>query len=113
MSIIDDINSARDAAIKILDGKLAQANGLKAAGEAGMDAVIDSLEDQEAAVTQQAYAAAQDDPTMLAALKALNAATTEMKTVAAQMISATTFISNIASLGTATGKVVSALKTGT
>jgi hypothetical protein len=61
-------------------------------------------------IAEQAYTAALDNPTMAQALAALKAATTQMKTVAAKMVSATTFISNVASLGTATNKVLSALK---
>jgi hypothetical protein len=47
---------------------------------------------------------------MAQALARITAATAEMNTVAARMVSAKTFISNVASLGTATNKVVTALK---
>ena len=53
-----------------------------------------------------------DDPAMTQALAALKAATTQMSTVAAKMVSATTFIANLASLLTAANKVVSALQSG-
>jgi hypothetical protein len=65
---------------------------------------------QQADVALQAYTAGLDDPMMAQALAALHAATTEMHIVAARMVSATAFISNIANLGTGTKKVVSALK---
>jgi hypothetical protein len=110
MSTLDDINAQRDAAIAILNQKIVAANDLKNGGAGGMDATIDSLADQRATVAGQAYAAALDDPAMAQALAALKTATAEMNTVAAKMVSATTFISNLASLGTAANKVVSALK---
>jgi predicted trehalose synthase len=74
-----------------------------------MDNTIDALVAQEEEVAAQAYIAGLDDPTMAQALAALTTATTQMKAVAAKMISVTTFISNVASLGTATNNVVSAL----
>jgi hypothetical protein len=110
MSILDDINTERDAAVKILDQKLQAANDLRNAGATGMDETIDELAALEEKVTDQAYTAALDNPTMAQALAALKAATAQMKTVAAIMVSATSFIANLASLGTATNKAVSALK---
>jgi hypothetical protein len=110
MSTLDDINSERDAAVKTLNRKLLAAADLKNAGAVGMDNTINALATHRAEVAAQAYAAALDDPTMIRALAALKAATAEMNTVAARMVSATTFLSNVASLGTATNKVVSALR---
>jgi hypothetical protein len=110
MSVIDDINSQRDAALAILSTKLQAANDLKIGGASGMDQTINALVQQQADVAAQAYAKSLDDATTAQALAALKTATTQMSTVAAKMVSATTFISNVASLGTAAGKVVSALK---
>jgi len=110
MSTLDDILAQRNAAIKLLQRKLEQANNIKNGGAGGMDKVIEALAEQEADVAAQAYTAGLDDPIMAQALARLKAATAEMNTVAARMISATTFISNVASLGTATNKVVAALK---
>ena len=110
MSTLDDINRERDAAIEILNQKLLAAADLKNAGAAGMDGTINALATQRAEVAAQAYAAALDDPTMTQALAALKAATAEMNRVAARMVAATTFIANVASLGNATNKVISALR---
>jgi hypothetical protein len=112
MSTLDDILKQRDAAIEILQQKLEEANDLRNRAAAGMDDIINALVAQQADVAAQAYTAGLDDPTMALALAALKAATTEMNTVAARMVSATTFISNVASLGTAANKVVSTLKEG-
>jgi len=107
---IDDINAARDAALAILNQKIGDANDLKNGGAAGMDATINALVEQRATVAAQAYAAALDDPTMAQALAAVRAATADMKTVAARMVSATTFITNVAGFLGAADKVVTALK---
>jgi hypothetical protein len=112
MSTLDDILKQRDVAIAILQQKLDQANDLKNAGAAGMDDTINALVAQEADVAAQAYTAGLDDQIMVEALAALNAATADMHTVAARMVSAATFISNVASLGTGANKVVSTLKGG-
>ena len=112
MSTLDDINAERDAAMALLDRKIMAANDLKNSGAAGMDPVINALAQQRADIAAQAYAAGLDDPTMAQALAALKSAASEMKTVAGQMILAATFISKVASLGTAAGKVVTALKGG-
>ena len=109
MSILDDINRERDAALAILDQKLMAANDLKNAGATGMDNAIDELAVLEEKLAEQAYTAALDNPTMAQALAALRDATTQMKTVAARMVSATSFITNVASLGTETNKAISAL----
>ncbi len=110
MAILDDINSQRDAALAILDQKIVAANDLKNNGAAGMDRVIDALAQQRADTAAQAYAAGLDDPTMTAALAALKAATSEMNTVAAVMVSAASFLSNVTKLITAAGKVTATLK---
>jgi hypothetical protein len=110
MSTLDDINRKRDAALAILDQKLQAANDLRNGGATGMSDTINALAALETQVAEQTYAAGLDDPTMAQALAALTAATTEMNSVAGRMVSATTFISNVASLGTATNKVVTALK---
>jgi hypothetical protein len=110
MATLDDILRRRDAAIAILQQKLREASDLKNRGAQRMDDTINALVTQQADVALQAYTAGLDDPTMAEALAALNAATADMHTVAGRMVSATTFISNVASLGTATNKVVSALK---
>jgi hypothetical protein len=112
MGILDDINKERDAALAILDQKLQAAGDLKNAGARGMDSTIEELAELEERVAEQAYTAALDNPTMAQALAALRTATTEMKIVAAKMVTATTFIANLASLGTATNKVFTALKSG-
>jgi hypothetical protein len=74
-----------------------------------MDNTLNALVTQQADVALQAYTAGLDDPTMVQVLAVLNAATADMHAVAGRMVSATTFISNVASLGTATNKVVVAL----
>jgi hypothetical protein len=112
MSILDDIQNQRDAAIAILQQKIDEAVYLKNGGAARMDDVIDALMTQQAYVAAENYIAGLDDPTMAQALAALHAATNQMNTVAARMVSAATFITNVASLGTATNKVVSALRGG-
>jgi hypothetical protein len=106
---LDDILGQRDAAIEILQQKLDEAIDLRDRGAAGMDGTINALRAQKADVAAQAYTAALDDPTMAQALAALKAATAQMNMVAARMVSATTFISNAASLGTATNRVISVL----
>jgi hypothetical protein len=88
---------------------LAAATDLRNAGAAGMDRVIDNLAAQRAAVAAQAYARALDDPTMSQALAALQGATAQMNTVAASMVSATTFIRNLASVATVTNNLISSL----
>jgi hypothetical protein len=110
MPTLQEILDERDAAIAILNQKLQAAQDLQNAGAAGMDNTIKALLAQRTKVATQAYAAAQSDPAMAQALAALRAATAEMTTVAARMVSATTFITNVASLGTATEKAVAALK---
>jgi uncharacterized protein YhaN len=110
MSILDEINKERDAALEILDQKLKAANDLRNAGATGMDNTIEELAALEEKLAEQAFTAALDHPTMAQALAALKDATKQMKAVAAEMVSATTFISNVASLGTATNKAASALK---
>ena len=112
MPSLDDINAERDAAMAILDLKAQAANDLKNTGAPGMSETIDALVEQRAAVALQAYEGALDAPALAQALAVLRAATADMNAVAARMISATTFISNLASLGTAANKVVSALKGG-
>ena len=109
MTTLDDILGQRDAAIEILQQKLDEAIDLRDGGAAGMDNTIEALRAQKADVAAQFYTAALDDPTMAQALAALTAATAQMNTVAARMVSATTFISNVASLGTATNRTVLAL----
>jgi hypothetical protein len=88
---------------------LAAAIDLRNAGAAGMDRVIDNLAAQRAGVAAQAYARALDDSTMSQALATLQGATARMNTVAASMVSATTFIGNLASLATGTNNLISAL----
>src|SRR4051794_27664043 len=99
MSILDDINKERDAALSILDHKLKAANDLRNAGATGMDNTIEKLAALEEKLAEQTSTAALNDPTMPQALAALKNATTQMKGVAAKMVSATTFINNVASLG--------------
>ena len=110
MSILDDINEERNAALAILDQKLKAANDLRNAGATGMDNTIDELAALEEKIAEQAYIAALDDPTMAQALAALHAATNRMNTVAARMVSATTFITNLVNLRNEANRVVSALK---
>jgi hypothetical protein len=110
MATLAEILAQRDSAIAILQQKVDQANNLRNAGASGMDNLIDDLEEQQAEVAAQAYAAGLDDPTMTEALAALKAATIDMNTVAAKMVSDTTFISNFAGLLGAATKVVSTLK---
>ncbi len=110
MATIEDINNERDAALKLLQQKLNEANTLRNDGNTGLDDTIQSLRDQRAAVAAQAYEADLNDPAMAAALATLKAATSDMKSTADKMVSATSFISNVAGLATATNKVVTALK---
>lgn len=110
MPTMKDINEKRDAALQLLLQKLNAANKLRNEGALGLNETIQSLRDQRAAVAAQAYEAGLNDQAMKAALETLKAATSEMNSVAAKMVSPTTFITNVASLGTATNKVVSALK---
>jgi hypothetical protein len=110
MSTLDDILKERDAAEKILQKKIDAANDLKNRGNGGLDNMINALMAQQTVVAEQAYEAGLDSPTMVQALAALQAATAEMNTVAAVMVSVATFISNLASLLSATNKVVTALK---
>jgi hypothetical protein len=109
MALLDDILRQRDTAIAILQQKLREASDLKNRGAQGMNDTINALVTQQADVALQAYTAGLGDPIMAQALAALHTATADMHTVAARMVSATTFISNIDRLGTATNKVVSAL----
>ena len=110
MATIDDINKQRDAALALLQRKLDAADDMRNAGQTGLDDTIRSLRDQRDAVDAQAYAAGLNDEAMTDALDALKSATSDMNATAAKMVSVTTFISNVASLGTATNKVVTALK---
>lgn len=110
MATLDDILRRRDDAMATLQQKLREASDLKNRGAQGMDDTINALVTQQSDLALQAYTAGLDDPTMTQSLAALNAATADMHAVAGRMVSATTFISNVASLGNATNKVVSALK---
>ena len=110
MSTLDDILKERDAAIAILQQKLDQAIDLRNGGATGMDSAIKALRAQKADVAAQAYTAAMGAPAMAEALAVLTAATADMNTVAARMVTAATFISNIANLGTTTNKVLATLK---
>ena len=75
-----------------------------------MDDVINALVAQQAHLAAQAYIAGLDHPTMALAVAALHAATNQMNTVAARMVSATTFVTNLVNLRSEANKVVSALK---
>jgi len=110
MSTLDDILTQRDAAIEILQRKIDEAVDLRNGGAAGMDDVIDALVAQQAHVAAQAYIAGLDDPTMALALAALHAATNQMNIVAARMVSATTFVTNLVNLKNEANKVISALR---
>jgi len=110
MSTLDDILNQRDAAIAILQQKLDEAVDLRDRGAIGMDGVVNALVAQQAHVAAQAYLAGLNDPTMAQALAALHAATNRMNTVAARMVSATTFITNLVNLRNEANRVVSALK---
>ncbi len=116
MATIDDINAQKKAAVATLDQKIydgiAQKNaGGLAAGQADqLDHGIHELMVQRQAVYLQAYIGALTSAEMTKALGALSAATTEMNTAAAQMTTATSFITNVAALGSAAGKVATALK---
>jgi hypothetical protein len=110
MSTLDDILAQRDAAIAVLQQKLDEAIELRDGGAAGMTGAVSFLRAQRAEVAAQAYTAALDDPTMAQALAALRGAMAQMNKVAARMVSATTFVSNVAGLGTATNRVISALR---
>ena len=107
---IDEIIKQKDAAMAILDKKIFDAGVLQNANAAGMDAVIDELQAQSQAVLDQALDAVLASAELAAALAAITAATNAMNTVAARMVKATEFISNLTALGTATNQVVTALK---
>jgi hypothetical protein len=110
MPTIDEIIAQQDAAVAIQDQKIMDAISLKNNGVAGMDAVIHTLMEQRQTIYLAAYTGALNSNEMTKALAVLKAATADMNTVAAKMVSATEFISNVAAFGTAANKVVSALK---
>jgi hypothetical protein len=110
MSTLDDILNQRDAAIAILQRKIDEAVDLRDGRTAAMDDVINALVAQQAHLAAQAYIAGLDHPTMARAMAALHAATNQMNTVAARMVSATTFVTNLVNLRSEANKVVSALK---
>ena len=110
MSTIDDINTQKKQALAILDQKILDAGALQNAGKAGMGAVIDTLEDQRQDVLDQAFDAALSAAELVAALAAIKQATSDMEDVAKRMVTATDYISQVASLGSAVNSVVAALK---
>src|SRR5665213_3746739 len=112
MSTIDDINAQKDAALAILDQKILDAAGLRNDGKPGMGDVLATLKTQRQAVFDTALDAALNSAELTAALATIKAATGDMTKVAARMVIATDYVSNIASFGTAASKVVSALKGG-
>jgi hypothetical protein len=110
MPTIDDINVQKDVVVAILDQKVFDAILLKNSGAVEMDPTIHALMEQRQAVFLQAYVAALDAPEMTRALAALQRATTQMNIVAARMVTAANFIANVADLGIAANKVVTALQ---
>jgi hypothetical protein len=115
MATIDDINSEKTAAVSILDQQImdgiARKNaGVRNAQASQLDFDIHVLMVRRSAVFVQAYTAGLTAPEMEAALAKLRAATTDMNTVAARMVSVTAFINNAANLGAAADNVVGALK---
>jgi len=77
-----------------------------------MDAVLNALAHERAALETQAYEGALDDPAMTEALATLKAVTNDMNKVARKMRSATTIIANVDSLVTTANKVIPVLRGG-
>jgi hypothetical protein len=115
MATIDDINAAKNDAVKVLDQQIMDGIAKKNAGVPNAQATkldndIHFLMLRRSAVFSQAYTAGLATPEMDAALNNLRAATADMNTVAAKMGSVTTFIDNAADLGAAADKAIVALK---
>ncbi len=110
MATLDDINAQRDKALTALDGKIMGANDLVNAGASGLDGTIIDLTQQKADLAAQAYAGALTDAAFTAALASIKTATQDLTTVAARMVTATSYISNVGSLSATVNHVITALK---
>ena len=110
MSTIDDIIAEKNKALSIVDQKILDASDLLNAGNAAMDDVIATLQTQRQAILDQALNNALDSTELAAALAVLRAATNRMNDVAARMVKAADFISQIANFGTEANGIVAALR---
>ncbi len=108
---INDIEGAKSEAIAILDEKIADAVSLRNSGSAKMEPIIARLMEQRTSMMVQAFSASLDVPTMMQALKAIKAATADMRIAAKNLISAQQFIANVSRLETAANGVLGALAT--
>lgn len=115
MATLDDIIAQKKAATAILDDKImdgitAQNAESDPARKAQLAQAVQTLTDQRQTVALQAYQGALGSDEMAQALAALSAATKDMSAAASVMTDATSFLSNLAALTTAAGKVATALK---
>ena len=110
MPMIDDILAERDRASGILDDRITAAIRLRNMGADDLDDQIETLSQQKAEISAQAYEAALDDPTMIAALDALRKATKSMTSTAAKMTTATSFLANFDSFLAAAQQIIPVLK---
>ncbi len=110
MATIKDIKDQKDKAVAILNQKIEDAGNWLNQGKKGMRKALDNLENERDAVLQQAVSQAFSSDELAAALEALKGLTKDMNDVAQKMIDATTFIANVASLGTKAQAVAGVLK---
>lgn len=108
MAHSDDINAQKRTNLQTVNAKLTQALALRSAGNPNMDDTINQLMDDRDALYLADLQAALDSPELAQALAVISSATTDLNTVAANMVNATSFITNVASFGTKVQAVVAA-----
>jgi hypothetical protein len=108
MANSDDINTKKRTNLQTVNAKLAQAVALRSAGNPNMDGTINQLMDDRDALHLADLQAALDSPELAQALAVISSATTDLNTVAANMVTATSFITNVANFGTKVQAVATA-----
>ena len=114
MVAVSDINSAKQHCLSLIKEKL-EILLHEEAHSTGVDRIkledaIDKLTGMREEIRTQDYVDALESPEMAQALNTINAAATNMKTVAKNMKTATEVIAKLAGFLGAAGKVVPALK---
>lgn len=115
MATINNITAKKQEDVSVVDQKILDAETQRNSGtlsptqltEINQNIVDFKVQRQE--IFDMAFQAADNSPEMNAAMAALIAASTELKTVAGRMTSATAIIANAAAFIGAAGKVVTAL----
>jgi hypothetical protein len=114
MTILADIEQAKDECLDALDDEIVAARDLKnqsfGADGVRMSDVIARLKAQRTAIATQDYKAALTDPALQNALNIIKGVTADMTAVAGNMTTATDFINNLTVFIGGGTKVVSALR---